>query len=101
MAMPVIIAILLLGCCLLAAACANLRPEQPRTLMPEVAEACADQFPDIEVKDVTAFGRLSLTGFWNCLGLYPMGPMSMWLQGWANCRAPGILAVFLPHDTIP
>jgi hypothetical protein len=59
MAMPVIAVIPLLGCCLLAAACANLHPEQPTTLMPEVAEACADQFPDIDLKDVTAYEHCS------------------------------------------
>ena len=47
-----------IGCGLLISACASLAPEQPRSLMREVVEACADRFPDMEVKDVTAFGRL-------------------------------------------
>jgi Aspartyl protease len=50
--------ILFIGCGLLISACASLAPEQPHSLMREVAEACADRFPDMEVKDVTAFGRL-------------------------------------------
>jgi Aspartyl protease len=49
----------LIGCSLLAVACANLHPEQPRMLMREVAEQCADRVRDIKVKGVTAGGRLS------------------------------------------
>src|SRR5918912_2444491 len=56
--MRVIVVIALISCCVLATACANLSPEQPRTLMHEAAETCAEQFADIEVKGVTAAGRL-------------------------------------------
>jgi len=50
--------ILCISCCLWNAGCMNLAPAQPSTLMREVAEACAHQFPGMEVKNVTPFGRL-------------------------------------------
>jgi Aspartyl protease len=50
--------ILCISCYLWIAGCMNLAPAQPSTLMREVAEACAHQFPGIEVKNVTPFGRL-------------------------------------------
>jgi hypothetical protein len=56
--MRAIAVVLFIGCGLWISACASLAPEQPRTLMREVAEACAEQFSDLEVKDVTSFGRL-------------------------------------------
>jgi hypothetical protein len=45
--------ILCISCYLWIAGCMNLAPAQPSTLMREVAEACAHQFPGIEVKNVT------------------------------------------------
>jgi hypothetical protein len=50
--------VLLIGCSLLLSFCASLAPEQPRTLMREVATACASQFPDMAVQDVTSSGLL-------------------------------------------
>jgi hypothetical protein len=50
--------VLLIGCSLLFSACASLAPEQPSTLMREVAEGCASHFRAMAVKDVTRSGLL-------------------------------------------
>ncbi len=53
------IAVLLgIGSYLWLSGCTSFAPEQPRTLMREVAQACASQVPDVAVLDVTTFGRL-------------------------------------------
>jgi len=50
--------VLLIGCSLSFSACASLAPEQPSTLMREVATACASHFHGMAVKDVTRSGIL-------------------------------------------